>query len=156
MTHLLIMLTLLFIFLKHPLSLTLTIILQTMMIALISGMLNLNFWFSYILFLILIGGMMILFIYMTSIASNEKFKFSMNIFLTMMITLGLSNMFINNNLIQNFKNIELTFTLPFILNKYFNSNSILTFSLIIIYLLITLIMIVNMTIMSSSTLRQMN
>nr|YP_010411414.1 NADH dehydrogenase subunit 6 [Agrilus sichuanus]URN73060.1 NADH dehydrogenase subunit 6 [Agrilus sichuanus] len=65
-----------FLFTKHPLSMGFNLLVQTIMISLITGMLNYNFWYSFILFLIMVGGMLILFIYMTSVASNEKFSFS--------------------------------------------------------------------------------
>lgn len=67
-----------FLILNHPLSLGITLITQTLLITLLSGTLSINFWFSYSLFLIFIGGILILFIYITSLASNEIFKFSFN------------------------------------------------------------------------------
>nr|YP_010248579.1 NADH dehydrogenase subunit 6 [Coraebus cavifrons]QTK22433.1 NADH dehydrogenase subunit 6 [Coraebus cavifrons] len=65
-----------FMTLKHPISLGACLLMQSTLIALTTGMLNINFWFSYIMFLIMVGGMLVLFIYMTSVASNEKFKMS--------------------------------------------------------------------------------
>nr|AXS66118.1 NADH dehydrogenase subunit 6 [Curculionoidea sp. 28 KM-2017] len=61
-------------FLKHPLALGGGLLLQTTLLAMVTGFFYQNFWFSYILFLIMIGGMLVMFIYMTSIASNEKFQ----------------------------------------------------------------------------------
>nr|AYR05171.1 NADH dehydrogenase subunit 6 [Coleoptera sp. ACP-2013] len=148
-------LSLLFIFLTHPLSAGFIILLQTLLISILTGTMNLNFWFSYILFLILIGGMMILFIYMTSIASNEKFKFSMNLLILLMIfSYSMYLIYSPNTMIyQNFDNIYIL--LP-TLNKFINSNLLILFYLMIIYLLITLIAIVSMMKTLSSPLRQMN
>nr|ALO76823.1 NADH deshydrogenase subunit 6 [Agrilus biguttatus] len=63
-----------FFFIKHPLSMGFSLLTQTILVSLMTGLLNLNFWYSFILFLIMVGGMLILFIYMTSVASNEKFN----------------------------------------------------------------------------------
>jgi len=43
-------------------------------ICLIRGTIYRRFWFSYILFIIIIGGMLVLFIYITRLASNEIFS----------------------------------------------------------------------------------
>nr|YP_009108331.1 NADH dehydrogenase subunit 6 [Tenuibranchiurus glypticus]AIU94542.1 NADH dehydrogenase subunit 6 [Tenuibranchiurus glypticus] len=67
-------LSILFSQLTHPLSMGLTLLTQTVLICLFTGTFNPSFWFSYILFLIFLGGMLILFIYVASLASNEVFQ----------------------------------------------------------------------------------
>nr|QWB85945.1 NADH dehydrogenase subunit 6 [Menesia sulphurata] len=158
--NLLISLSLIFIFLNHPLSFGLILLLQTTLIALFTGMLSHNFWFSYILFLIMIGGMLILFIYMTSIASNEKFKFSTNLtlmfyfsltpMLIFIIDLYFFNMMLNLDLNNMLNSISFNMTL----NKFINWPQNLIFMMMIIYLLITLIMIVKVTNINYGPLRQ--
>nr|UBS93988.1 NADH dehydrogenase subunit 6 [Saperda tetrastigma] len=155
-------LSLIFIFLTHPLSLGLILLLQTTLIALLSGSMSYNFWFSYILFLIMIGGMLILFIYMTSVASNEKFKFSSKLtvmFITSMSPLLLlfSDFFFFNKM----SNIDLinqstNFWFSLTLNKFINWPQNLIFTMMIIYLFITLIMIVKITNINYGPLRQKN
>nr|ALO76969.1 NADH deshydrogenase subunit 6 [Scraptia sp. SCR03] len=156
-----ILLSLLFIFLYHPLSMGLILIIQTSIICLVTGKLNLNFWYSYILFLILIGAMLILFIYMTSLASNEKF--SINIKLTalfsVMMLILLLNMFIPTNEIV--LNSEML-TQPILsyytssITKYLSFPSNMIFIFMIIYLFLTLIAIVKITNFKKGPLRQMN
>nr|YP_002265546.1 NADH dehydrogenase subunit 6 [Chaetosoma scaritides]ACF35105.1 NADH dehydrogenase subunit 6 [Chaetosoma scaritides] len=145
-------------FLFHPMSLGLILLLQTIMMSIISGMMN-SFWFSYILFLIMIGGMLILFIYMTSIASNEKFKYSNKLtimFMTMNLMLIssiiLDNYFINmlNSEMINFIKINSSFTM----NKFINLPSSIIFYLLIIYLLITMIAVVKICLTNKGPLRQ--
>nr|YP_010327177.1 NADH dehydrogenase subunit 6 [Dryocoetes hectographus]UJG10838.1 NADH dehydrogenase subunit 6 [Dryocoetes hectographus] len=68
-------LSLLFMMMNHPLSLGYILLLLTINTSLTAGLMYLNFWFGYIIFLIMVGGMLVMFIYMTSVASNEKFKF---------------------------------------------------------------------------------
>nr|QWB85841.1 NADH dehydrogenase subunit 6 [Dynamostes audax] len=150
-----------FLFLNHPLSFGLIIICQTIMISIITGTLNFSFWFSYIIFLIMVGGMLILFMYMTSIASNEKFKLSypLTLFVTSMILMGLIlDTLIDKNLTKMmFKNeylLNSTNTENLMMIKYFNFPNNLIYIMMIIYLLITLIMVVKITNIKYGPLRQ--
>lgn len=61
-----------FIFLNHPLSIGIILILQTFLFSFFAGIIMPSFWYSYILILIFLGGLLILFIYVSSIASNEQ------------------------------------------------------------------------------------
>nr|YP_010415155.1 NADH dehydrogenase subunit 6 [Tribolium freemani]URX54549.1 NADH dehydrogenase subunit 6 [Tribolium freemani] len=149
-----------FIFLNHPLSLGLILLIQTTLISLISGNMISSFWFSYILFLIMIGGMLILFMYMTSIASNEKFQPNiMNIFpivfvipLTMMTHKDSENLLLNNEI----KSFEENSLIQLMLTKYANSPMMIILISMIMYLLITLIATVKITKFKQGPIRQMN
>lgn len=48
----------------------------TRVVGLITGLMGGSYWFSYILVLVFLGGVLVLFLYMTSLASNEKFEFT--------------------------------------------------------------------------------
>nr|AIW06300.1 NADH dehydrogenase subunit 6 [Curculionidae sp. MT-2014] len=141
-----------FLFLNHPLSLGFILLIQTILISLISGLMNSDFWFSYILFLIMIGGMLVLFIYMTSIASNEKFKFNKNlafliilmITMTMMLSFSDSFLLMIKSLILN-ETPQLSDKINLSMNKYLNTPSMFIMLMLIFYLLITLIAIVKIT-----------
>nr|YP_009434148.1 NADH dehydrogenase subunit 6 [Hycleus phaleratus]APB02801.1 NADH dehydrogenase subunit 6 [Hycleus phaleratus]ATP06065.1 NADH dehydrogenase subunit 6 [Hycleus phaleratus] len=142
-------LSMLFMFMNHPLSLGMVLLLQTAIISMISGQFCLNYWFSYILFLILVGGMLILFIYMTSIASNEKFnlKIELLLFLTISIFISflvsLSNHYMSDSYTKNELTLIENFHLNFSMIKFisFPMNLILLF--MIIYLFLALIAIVK-------------
>ena len=58
----------------------LMLLLQSIIIRVTTGILLKTFWFSYVLFLVFVGGILVLFIYVTSLASNEIFNFSIKIF----------------------------------------------------------------------------
>nr|WRO45036.1 NADH dehydrogenase subunit 6 [Falsopodabrus rolciki] len=149
-------------FLSHPLTMGLNLLIQTIAIAMITGLMSLNFWISYLLFLVMVGGMLILFMYMTSIASNEKFSFSKSLFFILMAMLSI--MFIMMILypktkffpINNIDTIEFIkfSTYEISPNKYFMNNSKFILMILIIYLFITLIAIVNISSNSSGPLRQ--
>lgn len=107
------------------------------------------------------GGILILFIYITSIASNEQFKFKINVnlikilvtinllFLLIFITFNQKLLFFNK--IQNFEinNIliikNLIFENNFILNKIYNFPINIITILLINYLFLTLIATVKIT-----------
>nr|ALO70850.1 NADH deshydrogenase subunit 6 [Phloeopora testacea] len=150
-----------FLFLNHPMTVGLMLLMQTINISMITGLLHKNFWFSYVLFLIMIGGMLVLFIYMTSIASNEIFYYNNNILIMIFMFLVLmicSLLFIDNYLI----NIMYTYAQEtlimknflYSLNKFFNYPSMLIIFVLIIYLFITLIATVKITNINYGPLRQ--
>lgn len=56
-----------------PVILLILIIMQTLNLCVITWLLSPTSWFAFILFLIFVGGLIILFIYITSLASNEIF-----------------------------------------------------------------------------------
>nr|YP_010309779.1 NADH dehydrogenase subunit 6 [Leptopalpus rostratus]UMR54896.1 NADH dehydrogenase subunit 6 [Leptopalpus rostratus] len=155
-----ILFSMIFLMLTHPLSLGMILLVQTTIISLMSGTFSYNFWFSYILFLVMIGGMLILFIYMTSIASNEKFSFIMKpMWLTMFMlmilipasTLFSADLIISNSMTNN--NITET-TISMIKYTYIPMNMILMF--MIMYLFMTMIAIVKIIEKNSGPLRQKN
>nr|QUS64010.1 NADH dehydrogenase subunit 6 [Zoodes fulguratus] len=153
-------LSFLLVFIYHPLSFSLILLTQTFLISVLTGLMNYNFWFSYILFLVMVGGILILFIYMTSIASNEKFKFSMNLFiffwmivLLMLIIQCLIDSYFST---MNLFNHDITFMENYNLsmNKYMNFPLANLMILMITYLLIALIMVVKITESKQGPLRQ--
>lgn len=73
---------------NHPLAIGLILLCQTLIIALFTGLLAPSFWFSYILFLVFLGGILVLFIYVTSLASNEMFSISSQTFLFIISLVG--------------------------------------------------------------------
>nr|QIV24624.1 NADH dehydrogenase subunit 6 [Papunya picta] len=156
------MMSIMFIFMKHPLSFGIILLAQTILSALLTGITALSFWYSYILFIIMVGGMMVLFIYMTSVASNEKFKFSLPsaiiiVWLVIMnIMFNITDKFLFN---VNSKNMELMSKM----NNSLSDESLLKFTnwpassnlfAIIAYLFITLIVVVKITDIQHGPLRQ--
>nr|UJH93376.1 NADH dehydrogenase subunit 6 [Conogethes pinicolalis] len=158
---LIILFSFLMLFLYHPLSMGLMILMQTLLTCIISSIFLSTYWFSYILFLTFLGGLLVLFIYVSSIASNEIFKISFNmkilfslmIFIIFIISiLSINNLFwmnfnINNLEIKNFFNMFLFFNNEnkINLNKLYNNQTFLMMMMMIIYLFITLIAIVKIT-----------
>nr|AOY39523.1 NADH dehydrogenase subunit 6 [Hypothenemus sp. BMNH 1040003]AOY40290.1 NADH dehydrogenase subunit 6 [Hypothenemus sp. KM-2015] len=136
--------------LKHPLSVSMALIIQALLAAITTGLFFNYFWFGFILFLVIVGGVMILFVYMTSIASSEKFKspsplksILMFTIITLMTLSTLKTMTIKTN-------NELTKTFM----EYFNSNNMQMMIFLMIYLFVALIAVVKISDKNSGPLRQ--
>nr|YP_009763125.1 NADH dehydrogenase subunit 6 [Cryptalaus larvatus]QIR63637.1 NADH dehydrogenase subunit 6 [Cryptalaus larvatus] len=152
-----------FMFMNHPLSMGLILLIQTTLIAMITGLMSHNFWFSYILFMIMIGGMLVLFIYMTSVASNEKFMFSNKISILLFVTITtttlimlISDQFIlyQNSVNMDLMNSSTNVTYYLSMSKYLNFPLNSWMISLIIYLLLALIAVVKITNITYGPLRQ--
>nr|WGL40289.1 NADH dehydrogenase subunit 6 [Parasarpa zayla] len=167
---LLISISILLYFINHPFAMGLLILIQTFIICLLSGMLINTYWFSYILFLIFLGGLLVLFIYVSSVASNELFKIKPQIkisFIYILFIMFFSILFKNNLTWMNFSfndeminffNSILFFNneYNFNLSKLYNKQNYFLMMMMIIYLFITLIAIVKITNIFFGPLRSFN
>nr|ALO76750.1 NADH deshydrogenase subunit 6 [Strongylium suspicax] len=152
--------TALFPMMKHPLSMGMILLIQTTLISMITSSLNQNSWFSYILFLIMIGGMLILFMYMTSVASNEKFKMNNKLAAVMLMIPAIITM-ASEKINTSFTNSETQnmYSMPepnMFMNKYINFPLSMILIFMMIYLLLALIATVKITKFKQGSIRQMN
>nr|YP_009538036.1 NADH dehydrogenase subunit 6 [Litinga cottini]AYN60779.1 NADH dehydrogenase subunit 6 [Litinga cottini] len=166
----LISISILLYFINHPLTMGLLILIQTLFTCLISSMLINTYWFSYILFLVFLGGLLVLFIYVSSVASNELFKiyFSKKFFIIYIIFIMIFSILYKNNLtwmnfsfndeMINFFNSNLFFNNEYNFNlfKLYNKQNYFMMMMLIIYLFITLIAIVKITNIFFGPLRSFN
>nr|WON65865.1 NADH dehydrogenase subunit 6 [Macrotermes subhyalinus] len=144
---------------KHPLAMGLMLLIQTTMMCLMSGMMYKSFWFSYILFMIMVGGMLVLFMYMTSLASNEMFSPSNKLITIILVTLPIltylmpskinnKEMNEHNTMMEN----EITTTTTVMYNQMMGTMT----TLLVLYMLMTLIVVVNIINVSKGPLRHSN
>nr|UFP05419.1 NADH dehydrogenase subunit 6 [Sucra jujuba] len=162
LSTIMIILSIMMIFLYHPLSIGLMILFQTLLMCLLSSMLIKTYWFSYILFLTFLGGLLVLFIYVSSIASNEMFNLSFNMKLMMMTSLmliimmqiysynfeNLNWMNLSNNISENNNMMNISFfnnENKINLNKLYNNQTYLIMMMLVIYLFISLVAVVKIT-----------
>nr|YP_009971650.1 NADH dehydrogenase subunit 6 [Thor amboinensis]QNG57245.1 NADH dehydrogenase subunit 6 [Thor amboinensis] len=149
--------------LTQPLSMSLAIVIQTLFISLLTGMMMKSTWFSYILFLIYLGAMLVLFLYMVSLAPNEKFSIPLKwVWLILILVVGSLIMLVLDSMMIPMKTpIENSSVSPnemssYVMNKitmmYSPSSMNLTI-FIIMYLLLTLIVVVKITNVTSGPLR---
>ena len=147
-----------FLFIRHPLAIGFILLIQTLIICLITGLVTKTFWFSYVLFLIFVGGILVLFIYVTSLASNEIFNFSRKIsfsslfiFFTFLVLLLFIDKRLFVNYFLNYETESLKIINSFLLENTLTLNKLYNFPIniitiiIIIYLFLTLIAVVKIT-----------
>nr|YP_009489527.1 NADH dehydrogenase subunit 6 [Bhutanitis mansfieldi]WDW20251.1 NADH dehydrogenase subunit 6 [Bhutanitis mansfieldi]SPP23404.1 NADH dehydrogenase subunit 6 [Bhutanitis mansfieldi] len=164
-----IMFSILMFFLNHPLSMGLMILIQTLLTCLLSGMLCHSYWFSYILFLIFLGGLLVMFIYVSSIASNELFSLNLlnkTIMISMLIFTILFLLFYKMNWLIFFFNYEMNNMLNLFiffnnenkinLSKLYNNQTYMMMMMLIIYLFISLLAVVKITNIFFGPLRPSN
>uniref|UniRef100_UPI0030E03B58 NADH dehydrogenase subunit 6 n=1 Tax=Neohirasea hongkongensis TaxID=1461108 RepID=UPI0030E03B58 len=148
------LLNMVFLIMKHPLSMGLLIIMQTIIISLITGMIYKTFWFSFILFLMYIGGMMVLFIYMTSLMPNMMFNISnKNIIIMMLIMMTMIIINKNYNIMNN--DMMMTTSNNMILTKMYNKPVNLSIIMLASYLLFTMITVFKIMEYNKGPLRMM-
>nr|YP_009926456.1 NADH dehydrogenase subunit 6 [Saron marmoratus]QNH68799.1 NADH dehydrogenase subunit 6 [Saron marmoratus] len=155
-------LSIMFTQMTHPLSLGLTLLIQTMLIVFTVSVTSKFTWFSYILFLIFLGAMLVLFIYMASLAPNEPFSSSTT------LALLISTVMLTIPLIMTLDKLTIKHTLPVeksslsfssspsmesFLSMPFNPTSLPMTIFVITYLLLTLVVVVKITYTNSGPLR---
>nr|YP_006576001.1 NADH dehydrogenase subunit 6 [Tropisternus sp. BYU-CO166]ACZ58515.1 NADH dehydrogenase subunit 6 [Tropisternus sp. BYU-CO166] len=147
---------------NHPLSMGLILLMQVICVSLTTSLMSSNFWFSYVLFLIMIGGMLVLFAYMTSIASNEKFNYSnkLIIMLAMIMIPTIIATMIGDWTIMDYQNFNLekidNFQFDLTLTKMMNFPQNMLLLAMILYLFIALIAVVKISNVKFGPLRQTN
>nr|YP_009726427.1 NADH dehydrogenase subunit 6 [Batracomorphus lateprocessus]QHW07518.1 NADH dehydrogenase subunit 6 [Batracomorphus lateprocessus] len=143
--------------LNNPLSISVALIMKTLMISILMNLMSQNSWLSMMFFLMMVGGLLIMFSYMTSIVSNEKFKFNIN--LTIILMMLLIPMESNLFLILTNENQEMLTSnsmMELMLMKMYNKKSLFMLIFMVIYLLITMIMVSKLIMKNLGPLRSKN
>lgn len=141
-------LTLLFPSLSHPLAIGVSLLLLTILAGVLVGRLASSIWITYTLILVLLGGLLVIFIYVALLASNELFIPRRKTFIITISSFALSSMLtfvwapsaLNLHSYGNFE-IQVD-NLEWINDLYSSKLSRMTVFLIV-YLLLTLIVVVN-------------
>nr|YP_010585949.1 NADH dehydrogenase subunit 6 [Parapsyche difformis]UZZ43685.1 NADH dehydrogenase subunit 6 [Parapsyche difformis] len=148
---------------KTPLSLGVFLMMQTLLSCMVINSFLSLYWISYIFYLIMLGGLLILFMYMCSLASNEVFNLNFKywlyfLILTMMtyfIIMFMNKLLIINIPTQSFQSQELILINEnkFVVNKMYNLYTMNLTMMLIIYLLISLSLVTKLTNSNSGPLR---
>nr|QUJ10163.1 NADH dehydrogenase subunit 6 [Tropidothorax sinensis] len=145
---LIMIISMMFMMIKHPLSMVIMIIMQTIMVGLMTGLMIKSFWFSYIIMIIMTSGMLVLFIYMASIASNEKFNFNIKMLMMLLLIPLLFIILYYTN--QNTMNPQ---EMKTILQTLFNYPTLLLTMMMTVYLLFAMITISKIVNINEGPLR---
>nr|YP_009330286.1 NADH dehydrogenase subunit 6 [Orchesella cincta]ANJ04203.1 NADH dehydrogenase subunit 6 [Orchesella cincta] len=130
---------------SHPIAILSLILMQTMNLCFLIWMLIKINWLPYILFLIFLGGLMVLFMYVTSLASNEKFEMNIE---EMKTTAGMGSTVMFFSLLIVYFNFNMQPPLNILSqqNSMIFSSPVTYLTLIIMsFLLITLVVAVKIT-----------
>lgn len=149
---LIIILRVTFLILNHPLSISLVLILQTIVISLITGITISTFIISYIIIIIIIRGSLVLFVYISRVASNKKFKTKLRILITyiiIIILIILNPTYFKRNTIPNLINAKE----EFILIKIFNYPINIIIIFMVLFLFLTIISTSNIININKGPLR---
>nr|YP_010583049.1 NADH dehydrogenase subunit 6 [Eurhadina cuii]UGN61495.1 NADH dehydrogenase subunit 6 [Eurhadina cuii] len=129
---------------NHPMSMGFMLMLQTITIIAIMNKILSSSWFTMITFMMMIGGLLIMFMYMSSIASNEKFKLKINMTMIIMIMIMIQDEMMIQNQINELQEIMETKNLNLSLTKIYNKKSMLMTMMLVLYLLLTMISVTKM------------
>nr|YP_009540708.1 NADH dehydrogenase subunit 6 [Arcyptera meridionalis]AYQ22796.1 NADH dehydrogenase subunit 6 [Arcyptera meridionalis]QID03977.1 NADH dehydrogenase subunit 6 [Arcyptera meridionalis] len=154
--------------LNHPMSMMMFIIMQTFLVGLMTGMMMESFWLSYILFLTFLGGMLVLFIYITSIASNELFKpklmtmiLTLFMFTILMMILIITDKTMFMDMIKNTETMNINNSINYqemttSLEKLYNKPTFIITMMMMIYLFLALLVVVKITNINQGPIRKMS
>nr|QGT77306.1 NADH dehydrogenase subunit 6 [Lophopotamon yenyuanense] len=163
MIPMIIILSFFFTQISHPLAMGVLLLLQTVVITLSTGLNTYSFWFSYTLFLIFLGGMLVLFIYVASLASNESFEVSPTLISAAALSLSSIPFFyfldpILFSFYSNLANSSIKFysSTAYTTSWIFNTPSMHFTFFIISYLLLTLLVVVKIINLFKGPLRLTN
>nr|YP_009500763.1 NADH dehydrogenase subunit 6 [Trioza urticae]AWU49112.1 NADH dehydrogenase subunit 6 [Trioza urticae] len=140
--------------LTHPLPLGLMILIQTIFICLITRIVTFSSWMPLTMFLVMVGGLMIIFIYVTSVCSNKKFnkkKSKLSLFFILISILMIYN---QSFMINFFDTVQLKDNFNFEFFKLFMPVNLSSSMFIFLYLLIALMIMINLLSKSKGPLRK--
>nr|AXI98802.1 NADH dehydrogenase subunit 6 [Pseudoniphargus sp. 6-Morocco A] len=154
-----IILSFMFLLETPPLFLSMVIILQTIILALIISLFTMSSWFSFMLLMIYLSGMMIIFIYVSSMASNEMFHPKSRLFpLLLSLMLVFMALFLINDAPLpsdsiNILDLSLIQNTTIKISKMYSKSLSAMTILLIIYLLLAMIMVTNNSSFSEGPMR---
>nr|ATC73030.1 NADH dehydrogenase subunit 6 [Osbornellus sp. EMHAU-2015-Zz052506] len=143
------------IMMKTPMSLGIMLLMQTFLSTFMLAKMFSSSWIAFIMFLMLIGGLLILFMYMSSIASNEKFKTNFKLYsIWMMIMLPCEELMMNSVINENQNSMTWAETIS--MSKIFNKKGMIITLLMFCYLLLTMIVMIKIIKIYKGPLRAIN
>nr|WPW46811.1 NADH dehydrogenase subunit 6 [Halobates micans] len=144
--------------LKHPLSMGFNLILITFLSSITMSIWMKYTWYSYILVLVMLGGMLVLFMYMASIASNEIMKFSFKTLIMMIISMIVSMALLKEEIMSYGSTMIQTMDgqQNMSMMKLFNTQSSIITIMMALYLLMTMIYVIFITNTFEGPMRKKN
>nr|UEE83309.1 NADH dehydrogenase subunit 6 [Petalocephala gongshanensis] len=130
-------------FMTNPVSMGLLLMVYSFLISFLIGKIMLTSWFCIVTMLMMIGGLLVIFMYISSISSNEKFKFNKLNFIFLFAIF-----FYLDELMMDYQCFDLSelgeyldLSESFSMVKLYNSSNFLLTLFLIIYLIFTMIVV---------------
>nr|YP_009515500.1 NADH dehydrogenase subunit 6 [Parhyale hawaiensis]AAT69316.1 NADH dehydrogenase subunit 6 [Parhyale hawaiensis]AYB71611.1 NADH dehydrogenase subunit 6 [Parhyale hawaiensis] len=136
----------LFLYSHTPLAMGVLIVFQSVIIALMLYIFMPSSWFSFLLIMVFLSGMMIIFMYVSSLAANELTSFSLLFFVLpffIILIIYLNNNNYINQTTMNCLSMNLMELAPLNIYKVYSSEIYPMTLVLIIYLLVALIVVVK-------------
>nr|YP_009346104.1 NADH dehydrogenase subunit 6 [Ornithodoros zumpti]AMX74180.1 NADH dehydrogenase subunit 6 [Ornithodoros zumpti]UYB78779.1 NADH dehydrogenase subunit 6 [Ornithodoros zumpti] len=127
----------------HPISMIMTMILMTIYISFNIYLYLKTSWLPFIIILLMLGGMLVIFLYITSLTPNKKFNFKSGPFI---LFLPLCLFFPKSNFLPSAINKMDIFNI-------FNQNNIMFLIIMMLYLILALLVIMSLILASFSPLK---
>nr|UGN61378.1 NADH dehydrogenase subunit 6 [Typhlocybinae gen. 1 sp. 2 BY-2021a] len=156
MLKLMMILSTMSIVIKNPMALGATLLMQTTLIVMMMNKMLNSSWFAMITFMMMIGGLLIMFMYMSSIASNEKFMININMTLMIIIMLTVQDELMIINQMNEDQEMMKPNEMNFSMTKIYNNKSMMLTIMLALYLLLTMISITKIVKHNKGPLRKMN
>ena len=132
---------------NNPLIITLIIILIALITASIFGI-TLSSWYAFLLFLIYVGGMLVMFAYFTATSPNQQTIRNKRVIKVLLLAIPITSAFIFFN-----NQVLITASKSHQLIRIFTSHNIYTLIIITLILLITIVIVVKLCSRSKGPLR---
>nr|YP_010535711.1 NADH dehydrogenase subunit 6 [Ornithodoros tabajara]UYB78649.1 NADH dehydrogenase subunit 6 [Ornithodoros tabajara]UYB78662.1 NADH dehydrogenase subunit 6 [Ornithodoros tabajara] len=129
---------------NHPIFMILIMIMTSLLLNVYMYMYMKNTWFIFLITLLILGGLLVIFLYITSLTPNKKFNFNKKIFLMLPLIFLPKITFISNN------NTTLQMLVLFL------PKSLTMLLMTLIYLILTLISIMVMLKSSMAPIKTTN
>lgn len=136
------------------------LILQTVVVALYLRIVKRTLWFSYILFLVFLGGILVIFTYVSRLISEERFETPSFLYLSAGVALvrrfNFYFLLINFYTVRRDELKEGVSVLSNLVNKIFSINNLYIYTFVVIYLLLALFCVANLIKSTAGPLRLLN
>nr|WRY72432.1 NADH dehydrogenase subunit 6 [Farynala starica] len=141
---------------KNPMSMGVILMMQTTLVIIFMNTVMTTSWFAMITFMMMIGGLLIMFMYMSSIASNEKFKLKMNLTIFIILLIMFQEELTLSNQMNENQELIITNNWNLSLMKIYNNKTMGITIMLVLYLLLTMISVTKMVTHHKGPLRAFN
>lgn len=145
------------IFTQSSILIILLVVTQTFLVCISIKLLINTRWYSFILFLVFVGGLLVLFIYIVRLSPNSQFTVR-NLIIIIYSSIVIGTLLTNSLLLENVKIVNIKFinlnNYSLLIKLYSNSSTWSTF-IIISYLLLVLIVVVEIILIDRRTMKKL-